>query len=52
MAVSAFVRETDTRIAADAVLALSEQESRRFLAALDEPFSPNARLEMATEEAY
>lgn len=56
MAVSAFVRdavlrEADTTIAADTVVALSEQESRRFLAALDEPFSPNARLKKAMEEA-
>jgi len=56
MAVSAFVRdvvlrEADTTIAADAVVALSEQESRRFLAALDEPFSPNAHLKKAMEEA-
>ncbi|XAH23751.1 DUF1778 domain-containing protein [Xylophilus sp. GW821-FHT01B05] len=56
MAVSAFVRdavlrEADTAIAADAVVTLSEQESRRFLAALDEPFQPNARLKKAMAAA-
>ncbi len=56
MAVSAFVRdavlrEADIAIAADGVAALSEQESRRFLAALDEPFRPNDRLKRAMEAA-
>jgi uncharacterized protein (DUF1778 family) len=56
MAVSAFVRDTvlreaDTAIAADTVVALSEQESRRFLAALDEPFRPNTRLKKAMDTA-
>lgn len=56
MAVSAFVRdavlrEAETAIAADAVVALSAQESRRFLAALDEPFVPNDRLHQAMEKA-
>lgn len=56
MAVSAFVRdavlrEADTAIAADTVVALSEDESRRFLAALDEPFRPNARLKKAMDAA-
>jgi len=56
MAVSAFVRdavlrEADTAIAADTVITLSEDESRRFLAALDEPFSPNARLQKAMDAA-
>ncbi|WP_179403099.1 DUF1778 domain-containing protein [Burkholderia guangdongensis] len=56
MAVSAFVRdavlrEADTTIAADAVVTLSEEESRRFLAALDEPFRPNDRLKKAMDAA-
>lgn len=56
MAVSAFVRdavlrEADTTIAAEAALTLSEQESRRFLAALDEPFRPNDRLQRAMDGA-
>ena len=56
MAVSAFVRdavlrEADTAIAADTVVTLSEDESRRFLAALDEPFAPNARLKKAMDAA-
>lgn len=56
MAVSAFVRdavlrEADTAIAADTVVTLSEQASRRFLALLDEPFRPNDRLQKAMEDA-
>ncbi|MTV41232.1 type II toxin-antitoxin system TacA family antitoxin [Duganella radicis] len=56
MAVSAFVRdavlrEADTTIAAEGVATLSEQESRRFLAALDEPFRPNDRLKKAMKAA-
>ncbi|MDO5693475.1 MAG: DUF1778 domain-containing protein [Pseudomonadota bacterium] len=56
MAVSAFVRdavlrEAETAIAADALVTLSAQESRRFLAALDEPFHPNDRLRQAMEDA-
>ncbi len=56
MAVSAFVRdavlrEADTAIAADTVVTLAEQESRQFLAALDEPFRPNARLKKAMDAA-
>ncbi len=56
MAVSAFVRdavlrEADTAIAADTVVTLSVEESRRFLAALDEPFRPNARLKKAMDAA-
>lgn len=54
MAVSAFardavLREADATIAADGVVVLSEQESRRFLAALDEPFHPNDRLKKAMD---
>ncbi|MYN19469.1 DUF1778 domain-containing protein [Duganella sp. BJB488] len=56
MAVSAFardavLREADATIAADGVVVLSEQESRRFLAALDEPFRPNDRLKKAMDGA-
>lgn len=56
MAVSAFVRdavlrEAETAIAADAFVALSSQESRHFLAALDAPFMPNERLRRAMDEA-
>lgn len=56
MAVSTFVRdavlrEADTAIAADTVVTLSEQESRRFLAALDAPFRPNDRLKKAMAAA-
>lgn len=52
MPVSSFVRdavlrEADAAIAADTVVTLSEEESRRFLAALDAPFQPNARLKKA-----
>jgi uncharacterized protein (DUF1778 family) len=56
VAVSAFVRdvvlrEADAAVAADTVVMLSEDESRRFLAALDEPFRPNARLKKAMNAA-
>jgi uncharacterized protein (DUF1778 family) len=56
MPVSSFVRDTvlreaDAAIAANAVVVLSEQESARFLDALDAPFSPNARLKKAMEAA-
>ncbi len=56
MAVSAFVRdavlrEADAAIAADSIGALSEQESRRFLAALDDQFRPNDRLKKAMDAA-
>lgn len=56
MAVSAFVRdavlrEADVAIAAESVATLSEQESRRFLAALDDQFRPNERLKKAMDAA-
>lgn len=49
MQVSAFVRdavlrEADAAMAANLGANLSPEESRRFLAALDKPFKPNARL--------
>lgn len=54
VAVSAFVRdavlrEADAAMAAELNLTLSAEESRRFLAALDEPFKPNAKLKKAME---
>ncbi|MFT0545930.1 DUF1778 domain-containing protein [Allopusillimonas ginsengisoli] len=56
MAVSTFVRdavlrEADTAITANTITMLSEQESRRFLAALDQPFQPNDRLFKAMKDA-
>ncbi|USX17191.1 DUF1778 domain-containing protein [Oxalobacteraceae bacterium OTU3CAMAD1] len=56
MPVSVFVRdavlrEADTTIAAASVTTLSEQESRRFLDALDDQFRPNDRLKRAMEAA-
>lgn len=56
MAVSAFVRdavlrEVDTAIAAESVVTLSEEESRRFLAVVNEPFNPNDRLKKAMQAA-
>jgi len=47
----AVLREADSAIAADAVVTLSETETRRFLAALDAPFVPNARLQQAMDAA-
>lgn len=56
VAVSAFVRdavlhEADSAIAADTVVTLSPEESRRFLAALDDPVRPNACLKKAMDAA-
>ncbi len=56
MTVAAFVRhvvlrEADATIAADSVVMLSEQESRHFLATLDERFRPNDRLTAAMDAA-
>ncbi|WP_323018031.1 DUF1778 domain-containing protein [Castellaniella sp.] len=47
----AVLREADAAIAADTVVTLSAAESRRFLAALDTPFQPNARLKAAMDAA-
>jgi len=47
----AVLREADAIIAADAVVTLSQAESRRFLDALDAPFRPNARLKKAMDAA-
>jgi len=50
--VSAFVRdavlrEADAALAAELNVTLSLEESRRFLATLDQPFKPNPRLKRA-----
>jgi uncharacterized protein (DUF1778 family) len=52
--ISAFVRdavlrEAESAIAAETTVTLSAEESRRFLAALDEPFAPNPRLREAMD---
>lgn len=54
--VSAFVRdavlrEAENVMAAELTVTLSPAESRRFLAALDKPFKPNARLRKAMTAA-
>lgn len=54
VAISAFVRdavlrEAESAIAAETAVTLSAEESRRFLAALEKPFAPNARLRKAME---
>lgn len=54
--VSAFVRdavlrEAENVMAAELAVTLSAAESRRFLAALDKPFRPNARLRKAMTDA-
>ena len=56
MAVSALVRdavlrEGDVALAAECVATLSEQESRWFLAALDDQFHLNERLKKAMDAA-
>ena len=55
MPVATFVRDTvlrevDAAIAAESTM-LSDEESRRFLAALDAPFTPNERLQHAMQAA-
>ncbi|HET7932163.1 MAG TPA: DUF1778 domain-containing protein [Rhodanobacteraceae bacterium] len=45
----AVLREADNVMAAELSVTLSPAESRRFLAALDKPFKPNARLKRAME---
>ena len=54
--VSTFVRDTvlreaDAITAVELAIGLSAEESRRFLAAVDEPLEPNARLKKAMDEA-
>jgi len=56
MPVSSFVRdavlrEADATISAEAIVTLSEAESRHFLKALDAPFRPSARLKKAMDAA-
>ena len=45
----AVLRETENVMAAELSVALSAEESRRFLAALDKPFAPNPQLLKAME---
>jgi Uncharacterized protein conserved in bacteria len=45
------LREADAAIAASTAVTLSAEESRRFLATLDAPFQPNARLQRAMDQA-
>ncbi len=47
----AVLREAETVMAAELTVTLSVAESRRFLAALDKPFKPNARLKKAMADA-
>ncbi len=44
---TAVLREADRAVAAESVSTLSPTESKRFLAALGKPFSPNAALRRA-----
>ena len=43
----AVLREADNVMTAEVTVTLSREESRRFLAALDKPFRPNASLKKA-----
>ena len=45
----AVLREAENVMAAELSVTLSAEESRRFLAAMDKPFVPNARLKKAME---
>ena len=47
----AVLREAESVMAAELTVTLSAEESRRFLAALDKPFKPNAKLKMAMARA-
>lgn len=44
---TAVLREADRTVAAESLATLSPAESKRFLAALSKPFSPNAALRKA-----
>jgi len=44
---TAVLREADRTVAAESVATLSPNESKRFLAALSKPFTPNAALRRA-----
>ncbi len=45
----AVLREAENVMAAERFVTLSDEESCRFLAALDKPFAPNAQLKKAME---
>ena len=45
----AVLREAESVMAADMTITLSPEEARRFLAALDKPFKPDAKLKKAME---
>lgn len=47
----AVLREADAVVASALAVELSPDESRRFFAALDEPFKPSHRLQQAMEDA-
>lgn len=47
----AALREAESAMAAELTVTLSVAESRRFLAALDKPFKPNARMKKAMDAA-
>jgi uncharacterized protein (DUF1778 family) len=47
----AVLREADAAMAVELTIKLSPEEARRFLAALDKPFKPNARLKKAMTHA-
>lgn len=47
----AVLREAESVMAAELTVTLSAAESRRFMAALDKPFSPNAKLKKAMADA-
>ena len=47
---TAVLREADWTVAAESLSILSASESRRFLAALSKPFSPNAALRRAMKK--
>lgn len=47
----AVLREAESVMASALAVELSSEETRRFLAALDAPFKPNARLQGAMEDA-
>jgi len=47
----ALLREAEAAMTAELTVTLSAQESRRFLAALDKPFKPGAKLKKAMDDA-
>ena len=47
----AVLREAESVMAAELTVTLSAEESRRFLAAIDKPFKPNATLKKAMADA-